>query len=132
MPRLAWSVQRRELLYKRVLNAFGPYSVWPPGPRGGDPHRPIGREAEFEQLLRDLAVEFGGEAEQWEAVWQQFKWGVTRQGPVVHPNMFRTMVLNKAAALQVGFLTGRDMPTNATLVFEPREVDDPDAFQDEQ
>jgi len=41
----------------------------------------------------------------------------------VHQNHFRTMVMNKTAAIEEGLLSYRDMPTAADLRFDPTTPD---------
>jgi hypothetical protein len=56
-------------------------------------------------VLRKLAVELGGDESQWSAVDQQVKWGLTQQKKITHQNMFKTMVMNKTAAIEEKLLS---------------------------
>ena len=124
MSRFSWSQEMRRRLYSRVREVFGQYGQWLPGPRGGDAMSPTGRDSDFQRLLEELAIEFGGQATQWKAVRQQLRWGLTRQVQIVHQNHFKIMVMNKTAALEEGFLTYRDMPTLATLGYQTDAIED--------
>lgn len=101
-----WTHELRLKLYTRLLNEFGPYSTW------GKVAYPANRKREFEEVLKKLAAEFSRITDdnfEWMALWQQMKWGTTTQGMVKNPGFASVYILNKAAALQTGFLKTSDL-----------------------
>ncbi|MEA2711564.1 MAG: hypothetical protein QOF78_4165 [Phycisphaerales bacterium] len=107
MAKINWTQGMRRRVYSQLLNQFGPHATW------GKHDYPNGREPEYRDALRALAVEFGHDAPKWEAVRQQVRFGITQQGVIRYTNHFRSLILNKAAALEEGFIAGRDLPSRA-------------------
>jgi hypothetical protein len=108
MPRKnqKWTHELRVAMYSRLLAQFGPYSQW------GTVAYPSGRKSELEEVLKELAADFSRRANktfEWTALEQQMKWGITRQGPVKNGGFAYQYILNKAAALETGFLTSSDL-----------------------
>lgn len=104
--RQKWTHDLRVRLYSRLLREFGPYASW------GKVAFPEGRKGELEEVLRQLAVEFAdetGKRFEWTALEQQMRWGITRQGKVKNSGFAYQYILNKAAAIESGFLSSSDL-----------------------
>lgn len=97
-----WTQELRTMMYSRLACEFGPYNVW------GKVAYPEGRKDRFEEVLRELAAYFTnltGRNFEWTALWQQMKWGTTKQGTVKNGGFAYLYILNKAAALETEFLS---------------------------
>ncbi|HEX4053288.1 MAG TPA: hypothetical protein VHX86_03395 [Tepidisphaeraceae bacterium] len=124
MTKFKWTQEMRRKVYKRLCTDFGTYANWGQGPQGGDVLSPPNRKKEFEAALRELALESGGTEEKWTAIEQQVSWRLTRQKRIVHQNHFKTMAMNKTAAIEEGLLTFKDMPTFADLKFDATKAEE--------
>jgi hypothetical protein len=112
MPRQIWTQEMREILYSRLLQDFGPYAEWD-GTR-----RPHGKKTQFDRMLGDLAKKFSRMAGQTitaRAVEHQIAWGLTTQSEMRDRSRARNYILNKAAALEVGFLASDDLPKHMSV-----------------
>lgn len=96
-----WTHELRVKMYARLLAEFGPHTDW------GTFAYPSGRKHRLKEVLKELAVEFThstGKTFEWTALDQQMIWGITRQGRVKNAAFASQYILNKAAALETGFL----------------------------
>lgn len=96
-----WTHELRVKMYSRLLAEFGPHTDW------GTFAYPSGRKDRLKEVLKELAVEFTrstGKTFEWTALDQQMIWGITRQGRVKNAAFASQYILNKAAALETGFL----------------------------
>ena len=101
-----WTQDMRRTLYGRLASEFGPYAGW------GKSSYPVGRKAEFEKALRDLAEYFrwhDGETFKPAAIHLQMRWAVTRQRTVENAGFAYQYILNTAAALETGFVSSKEL-----------------------
>lgn len=97
----------RRLLYACLLSEFGPHRDW------SGSRYPRDRRTEFHALLTKLAGVFStltGKTITRDAVEQQVDWGITVQKEIKSNGHARAFIMNKAAALDVGFITTADLP----------------------
>jgi hypothetical protein len=90
-----------------MLDEFGPHNSWS-GSRA-----PTNKKKQFRDTLAKLASEFSeetGSAVTPEAVENQLDWGITIQKEMKDQSHVRNFILNKAAALEVNFITSSDLP----------------------
>jgi hypothetical protein len=74
---------------------------------------PDAESKRFGRVLRELAdylSKLSGKAIAAGAVHQQIAWAVTKQLSVQNAGYARQFIMNKAAALEMGFLTGPELP----------------------
>jgi hypothetical protein len=116
-----WTHELRVKMYSRLLAEFGPHSGW------GTFAYPSGRKDRLKEVLKELAVEFTrstGKTFEWTALDQQMIWGITRQGRVKNAAFASVYILNKAAALETGFLKTSELSGFVHLqpdIAEPNE-----------
>jgi hypothetical protein len=102
-----WDQEMRKVVYARITMEFGQYRSW------GGSWAPKGKRKRYEQVLRELAdylSALSGKSIANTAIEQQIKWAVTTQDTVLSAGYARQFIMNKAAALEMGFLTGPEMP----------------------
>jgi hypothetical protein len=112
MKNIVWTYEMRKMLYASLLAEFGPHHTWH-GSR-----YPTDRRTDFQGVLRKLAAAFSivsGKEITPEAVEQQVDWGITVQKEMKSQGHVRNFILNKAAALEVGFVTTSDLPNFMTV-----------------
>jgi hypothetical protein len=100
-----WTNREREFLYSYLLTGFGPYRNWH---ARANPH---GNKALFETVLKEIAERLSDQANYrftTKAVQQQLEWAITTQQKVNRRHI-RSFLLNKAAAVEVGFLDADDL-----------------------
>lgn len=116
-----WTHELRVKMYSRLLAEFGPHAEW------GTFAYPSGRKGRLKEVLKELAVEFTrstGKTFAWTALDQQMIWGITRQGRVKNAAFASQYILNKAAALETGFLKTSELSGFVHLqpdITEPNE-----------
>lgn len=94
------------IMYSRLVCEFGPYAEW------GRSAYPEGRKDRFEDVMKELASYFcrqTGKSFEWSALHQQMKWGVTTQPRVKNAGFAYLYILNKAAALETGFISSAEL-----------------------
>jgi len=106
---MEWNFDLRKMIFNRVLNEFGPYRDWV------GPNTPSGKgsSVELKSVFEDLAEAFSkltGRGCSAGAVEQQFEWGKTKQPKLSSNGHFYTFIMNKAAAMEVGFINSGDLP----------------------
>jgi len=93
---------------------FGPYNVW------GAKIEPKGKKIQFYTVLAELAMQFSKEAGHIilaSVVQAQINWATTSQKEMKDQSRIRNFVLNKAAALDAGFISASELPTRMTCEF---------------
>ena len=111
---MKWTQEMRRKLYSRLVKDFGPYNVW------GAKIEPKDKQVQFEKVLAELAIQFSKEAGHFilaSAVQEQINWATTSQMEMKDPSRIRDFVLNKAAALDAGFISASELPTRMTCEF---------------
>lgn len=104
---VVWTNELRTLVYRRLKQQFGPFRDW------GKADYPDGKKAEYETALKDIAAFFSsltGYSFKWAAVRQQVRWAIATQSGVGNQGNARSYIMNKAAALEVGFIKASDLP----------------------
>jgi hypothetical protein len=102
-----WTQELRKIVYARVTMEFGPYQTWDGG------RAPKGQKARYEAVLKELAGYLSALSDksiEYTAIEQQIAWAVTKQEVVQNAGYARQFIMNKAAALEMGFLTGPELP----------------------
>src|SRR5271165_1554918 len=105
---MKWTQEMRRKLYSRLVKDFGPYHLW------GTKTEPQGTKVQFDEVLAELAKEFSKEAGRIilaSAVQAQFNWATSSRKEIIDQSRVRGFVLNKAAALDAGFIAKADLPT---------------------
>jgi hypothetical protein len=99
-----WTGDARRVLYRRLVELFGPYEEWE---KAASPGR--GREEEFDEFCNVFAQTVG--AKSGRAVQHQIMFALpeTESGSVWHTQA-QAAILNKAAALEAGFIRDKHLP----------------------
>ena len=94
-----WTGEARRLLYARVVELFGTYAKWE---KSASPGRGLDRA--FEKFCKDFAKVVG--ANSGDAVQHQIRFALpeTANGSYWEPSLAPNAILNKAAAIEVGFI----------------------------
>ncbi len=111
---MKWTQEMRRSLYSRLVKDFGPYNAW------GVKIEPKDRKDEFAKVLAELAIQFSKEAGHFilaSAVQAQINWAITSEMEMKDPSRIRNFILNKAAALDAGFISASELPTRITCEF---------------
>ena len=100
-----WTGDVRRVLYKRLVNEFGPLDKWE---KTNSPGR--GLDPSFEQFCDAFAKAHGTKSG--EAVKHQIRFAMpeTQDGSTWEQGHARTAILNKAAALESGFIENKHLP----------------------
>ncbi len=102
-----WTQDLRRLVYRRLKQQFGPHSQWVL--KYGPEHR----KSEYDLALKETAAflsQLTGNCFTPGAVQQQIAF-VIAKGDIKKQGYVALMILNKAAALEVGFLETADLPS---------------------
>jgi hypothetical protein len=102
-----WTQELRKIVYARIAMEFGPHQSW------GGTRAPKGKTKRFAQVLKELAEylsRISGKPIGPGAIDQQIAWAVTKQSQVQNAGHARQFIMNKAAAVEMGFLTGPELP----------------------
>lgn len=102
-----WTQGIRTFLYGYLVKKFGTFETWK-----SEVH-PVNSQKEFYADLPVLAAMISktmGQQVRWTAVHQQIKFATTSQPTLTTQGSVCNFILNKAAALEAGFLRGKDMP----------------------
>lgn len=86
---------------------FGPHESW------GLKNYPIDQKDRYTEVLKEIAVYFTGLTNtkfEASAVDQQVAWATTRQESITNESFAYQFVMNKSAALEMGFLTSARLP----------------------
>lgn len=115
-PNLKWTQDLRKVMYARLVMEFGSHDEWIKA------SYPEGKKDRYQTVLRELAQYFTrltGDEFAWTAVQQQVDWGRTQQEQIRDGHL-RQYILNKAAAIEMGFLRPSSLP--ATVLTEMPSV----------
>src|SRR5574341_1163312 len=107
MASQVWTQEMRKAMYARLLSEFGPHKSW----KGS--RRPTDKTEQFQKALEELATQFSQQSGRIitpDAVENQIDWGITVQKEMKDQSHVRNFILNKAAALDVDFITSADLP----------------------
>jgi hypothetical protein len=96
-----WTQNMRRKVYSRLLNEIGPHERW------DAKIRPIWKRQQYDKILLELAIEFSSEVT---AIQQQINFATTTQQEFKNRSHIRSFILNKAAAIEVGFITTSQLP----------------------
>jgi hypothetical protein len=125
---MKWTQEIREKLYSRLLRDFGPYNGW------GAKIEPKGEKVQFYKVLAELATQFSkedGHLIYADVVHAQINWATTSQKEMKDQSRIRNFILNKAAALDAGFISASELPTRMTCEFEnPRSEKFDEEFEE--
>lgn len=99
-----WTGDARRVLYKRLVDLFGPYIQWT---KKSSPGRD--RDADFWEFCEKFAAAVG--AKSGKAVQHQIRFALpeTERGSTWGRHA-QTAILNKAAALEAGFIEDKHLP----------------------
>jgi len=96
---------------------FGKHGTW------GLKNYPKDQKERYQEVLTELASYFSvltGERFQASAVDQQVAWATTRQESITKEGFAYQFMMNKAAALEMGFLTSTELPQYMVTQSAPR------------
>jgi len=119
-----WNTKTRTHLYESLKKIFGPYSGW------GKTNYPKHNQAGYEKFKADFTVWFKQESGQEitiGAVASQVAWAVTHQKDIKEQGFVWNYILNKAAALDAGFIKSNNLPNSMQLEYP--DADDLDTPQ---
>lgn len=113
---MKWNQDIRRIIYKRLLEKFGPCSVWK--------HRlnPTGDKKVWEEFCGEMArgiTELTGRnfiGKEWDgsAVEAQIAWGIQeKQSVIKNTGGMTNFIYNRSIALEVGLIKSFDMPNFA-------------------
>jgi regulator of sirC expression with transglutaminase-like and TPR domain len=107
-----WTQDIRRKLYSRLVSEIGAHGVW------DAKIKPAVKREQYDRLLSALAREFSQEIGQpcaETAIQQQVNFATTTQAEFTHRSLIKNYVLNKAAALEVGFITSDELPKHLSI-----------------
>ncbi|HWD18586.1 MAG TPA: hypothetical protein VHB20_04860, partial [Verrucomicrobiae bacterium] len=107
-----WTQNSRMKVYSKLVSEIGPRQLW------DNKIRPKEKRAKYDKTLISLAAELSadtGEMCTVTAIQQQINFATTSQKAFKNPSHVRNLILNKAAALESGFLTFADLPQYLTV-----------------
>lgn len=98
---IIWSQEMRKRMYSRLVNEIAPHQDW------DSKIRPIKKKQQYEQILSELAAEFSVNVN---AIQQQINYATSTQRALKDRSHVRSFILNKAAAIEVGFIITEELP----------------------
>ncbi len=104
---LKWTQEMRRILYARLVMEFGPHSSWELK------NYPKGKRQRYLAVLEELAgylSTLSGKAIEGTAIDQQVAWAVTRQEDITSSGFAYQFLMNKSAAIEMGFLASSELP----------------------
>src|SRR5262245_31643659 len=101
-----WTGEARRLLYQQLTRQFGPYSTWAKVCSPGN-----GNDQAFGEFIEAFAKLIG--AQSGRAVNHQIRFALPHNGQStwINGGQVQTAILNKAAALEAGFIENKHLPT---------------------
>ncbi len=105
---IKWTQELRRILYARLVMEFGPHETWLLK------NYPKGQKERYGEVLKELAAYFTqltGDRFEASAVDQQVAWATTRQESITTESFAYQFIMNKSAALEMGFLTSSRLPS---------------------
>lgn len=104
--RTTWNQNMRRKLYSRLVREIAPHKKW------GAKIRPICKTQEYDHILSELASLFSVPVS---AIQQQINFATTTQAELRTRLHISSIILNKAAAIEVGFITASELPSYLKL-----------------
>lgn len=109
MPKrnVKWTQELRRILYARLVMEFGAHASWELK------NYPKGQKRRYEFVLQELAkyfTELTGNQFEATAVDQQVAWATTKQESITTAGFAYQFMMNKSAALEMGFLSSAELP----------------------
>lgn len=104
-----WTHELRCLVYRTLVRQFGAHKTW------GAIKCPNGKKSQYDATLRTIAQflsQLTGTVFAPTAVKQQVDWATSNQSSVINSGFCRQYILNKAAALESGFLDSSELPAS--------------------
>jgi hypothetical protein len=98
---IAWTQDMRRKMYSRIVREIGRHQDW------DEKIRPLRKREQYLQILEELEAEFSGEAT---ALQNQINFATTSQYKLKNRSHIRSFILNKAAAIEVGFIETNELP----------------------
>ncbi len=108
-----WTHELRRIMFERLVREFGSYDTW------GKSEYPSGRKKRYAEVLDELRNCFEcltGKSFATDAIEQQIAFGFTKQQSRLGSSHARSFILNKAAALEAGFIKTRQLQS---LLLQP-------------
>lgn len=102
--KLIWSGEARRLLYRRLVEEFGPLDTWK---KSNSPGR--GRDAAFDEFCRAFAIVVGASSADAVKIQVRFAMPESNEGSLWEQQA-QTAIANKAAALEEGFISDKHLP----------------------
>ena len=112
MKQIVWSQEMRRELYSRLKKEIGPHRTW------DAKIKPIRKRSQYDNLVDALANHLSNKAGRvidTTAVQQQINWATTTQRAMRDRSHIRSFILNKAAALEVNFISSSELPEFMTV-----------------
>jgi len=112
---MTWTQNRRQELYSRLMTEIGSHHLW------DAKIKPVSKRPQFDKLLTTLAHEFcqeTGETFAESAIQQQINFATTTERILRNRSHIRSFVMNKAAALDAGFILSSSLPIRITSEFD--------------
>jgi hypothetical protein len=110
-----WTLEVRQLLYRRLVEQFGPYNTWEQATLPGR-----GLNEDYREFCTSFAVTVGASSGQ--AVQLQIAYALTispQQAAYLREVNIGTTLLNKATAYEEGFITEADLIAFARIISNP-------------
>lgn len=104
---IKWTQELRRILYARLVMEFGPHASWVLK------NYPKGQRKRYDLVLEELARYFSeltGSKFEATAVDQQIAWATTKQESITNAGFAYQFMMNKSAALEMGFLSSSELP----------------------
>ena len=98
----------RRKMYSLIVSEIGNHKSW------DEKIRPFKKRKQYDNILASLANEFSGTPN---ALQQQINFATTTQSKFNNRSHIRSFILNKAAALETGFITSDELPNHLFLKY---------------
>lgn len=112
---MKWTQDYRRRLYSRLVEEIGLHQTW------DAKIKPMAKRTQFDSLLATLAREFSqaaGETCAESAIQQQINFATTTERVLGDKSLVRNFILNKAAALEAGFISSSYLPKRIISEFD--------------
>ena len=100
-----WNSDARRVLYRRLVEQFGPFDKWKGTSSPGN-----GSDQKFDEFCENFARVVGAKSGSAVKIQIRFAMPETSGGSVWEEGHARTAILNKAAALEAGFIENKHLP----------------------
>ena len=104
---IKWTQEMRRVLYARLVMEFGAHATWEVR------NYPKGKRKRYDVVLEELARYFStqsGSTFHGSALDQQVAWATTKQESITNAGFAYQFIMNKSAALEMGFLSSAELP----------------------